>query len=75
MENISVCVVEDNKDIRQALEQIIMMTDGYPGGSWGDELYCETLFLIHGDPGRHLVAPFGMTAWYEPDRHSPQNKR
>jgi len=29
MENISVCVVEDNKDIRQALEQIIMMTDGY----------------------------------------------
>jgi len=29
MENISVCIVEDNKDIRQALEQIIMMTDGY----------------------------------------------
>lgn len=29
MENISVCIVEDNKDIRQALEQIVMMTDGY----------------------------------------------
>ncbi len=46
-------------------ERFVMMTDGYPGGSWGDENYCDTLFLIHGDPGRRLVAPFGMTAWYE----------
>jgi len=29
MKNISVCIVEDNKDIRQALEQIIMMAEGY----------------------------------------------
>jgi len=29
MRNISVCIVEDNKDIRQALEQIIMMAEGY----------------------------------------------
>jgi predicted metal-dependent peptidase len=56
-------------------ERFIMMTDGYPCGSWGDELYCDTLFLIHGDTGRKLVAPFGMTAWYEPDRHSPQNRK
>lgn len=27
--NITVCIVEDNNDIRQALEQIIKMTDGY----------------------------------------------
>lgn len=27
--NISVCIVDDNKDIRSALEQIIMMTEGY----------------------------------------------
>ena len=47
-------------------ERFIMMTDGYPGGSWGDENYCDTLFLIHGDTQRRLVAPFGMTAWYEP---------
>jgi len=56
-------------------ERFIMMTDGYPCGSWGDELYCDTLFLIHGDTGRRLVAPFGMTAWYEPDTNSPQNRR
>ncbi|MBX3257613.1 MAG: response regulator transcription factor [Chitinophagaceae bacterium] len=29
MDTISVCIVEDNNDIRQALEQIIMMADGY----------------------------------------------
>ena len=56
-------------------ERFIMMTDGYPCGSWGDENWCDTLFLIHGDTQRRLVAPFGMTAWYEPDRHSPQSKR
>lgn len=53
-------------------ERFIMMTDGYPCGSWGDENYCNTLFLIHGDTARRLVAPFGMTAWYEPDAHSPK---
>ncbi|MBW7890345.1 MAG: response regulator transcription factor [Chitinophagaceae bacterium] len=29
MDTISVCIVEDNHDIRQALEQIISMADGY----------------------------------------------
>ena len=56
-------------------ERFIMMTDGYPCGSWGDELYCDTLFLIHGDTQRKLVAPFGMTAWYEPDSRSPKGKK
>ena len=56
-------------------ERFIMMTDGYPCGSWGDEFYCDTVFLIHGNPQRNLVSPFGMTAYYEPDQHSPQNRR
>jgi len=47
-------------------ERFVMMTDGYPCGSWGEDQYCDTLFLIHGDPGQRLVAPFGMTAWYTP---------
>jgi DNA-binding NarL/FixJ family response regulator len=29
MKNISVCIVEDNKDIRLALEQIILMAEGF----------------------------------------------
>lgn len=49
-------------------ERFVMMTDGYPYGSWGDPDYCDTVFLIHGDPGRRIVAPFGMTAYYEPNK-------
>ena len=34
---ISVCIVDDNKDIRSALEQIILMADGYTlAGSFPD---------------------------------------
>jgi predicted metal-dependent peptidase len=44
-------------------QRFIMFTDGYPGGSWGEENYCDTLFVIHGNDS--IVAPFGMTAYYE----------
>jgi predicted metal-dependent peptidase len=44
-------------------QRFIMFTDGYPGGSWGDENYCDTLFVIHGNDT--IKAPFGMTAYYE----------
>ncbi len=44
-------------------QRFIMFTDGYPGGSWGSEEYCDTLFVIHGNDS--IVAPFGMTAYYE----------
>lgn len=44
-------------------KRFIMFTDGYPCGSWGDENYCETLFVIHGT--KSIVAPFGQTAYYE----------
>lgn len=43
-------------------KRFIMFTDGYPCGSWGDEEYCETLFVIHGSDT--IVAPFGQTAYY-----------
>ena len=43
-------------------KRFIMFTDGYPGGGWGDENYCETLFVIHGNDS--IVAPFGQTAYY-----------
>ena len=44
-------------------KRLIMFTDGYPCGSWGDELYCDTLFVIHGNES--IVAPFGQTAYYK----------
>jgi predicted metal-dependent peptidase len=44
-------------------KRFIMFTDGYPCGSWGDEDYCETLFIIHGNES--IIAPFGQTAHYK----------
>lgn len=43
-------------------KQFIMFTDGYPWGSWGDENYCDTLFVVHGN--ETIEAPFGVTAHY-----------
>lgn len=43
-------------------KRFIMFTDGYPCGGWGDEDFCETLFIIHGNDS--IVAPFGQTAYY-----------
>lgn len=50
-----------NNDIQP--KKFIMFTDGYPCGSWGDEEYCDTLFIVHGD--KDIIAPFGQTAHYE----------
>jgi len=44
-------------------KRFIMFTDGYPCGSWGDENYCESLFIIHGNDT--IIAPFGQTAHYK----------
>lgn len=44
-------------------KRFIMFTDGYPCGSWGDEDYCETLFIVHGNDS--IVSPFGQTAYYK----------
>jgi predicted metal-dependent peptidase len=44
-------------------KKFIMFTDGYPFGSWGDETYCDTLFIIHGTTS--IVPPFGAYAYYE----------
>jgi predicted metal-dependent peptidase len=46
-------------------KKFIMFTDGYPWGSWGDEDYCETVFIIHSNHNKDLQAPFGVTAHYE----------
>lgn len=43
--------------------RFVLFTDGFPCGSWGDPNYCDTLFVIHGNT--KIVAPFGLTAYYE----------
>jgi hypothetical protein len=39
-----------------------MFTDGYPYGSWGDENFCDTVFIIHGT--ETIEPPFGTWAYY-----------
>ena len=46
-------------------KKFIMFTDGYPFGTWGDDSYCDTVFVIHGHHDKNLKAPFGVTAHYE----------
>jgi predicted metal-dependent peptidase len=44
-------------------KKFIMFTDGYPCGGWGDEDYCDTIFIVKGN--EHAEAPFGQTVIYE----------
>lgn len=43
---------------------LLMLTDGFPFGEWGEPLYCPTIFFIMGNDGR-IKAPFGITIHYE----------
>jgi predicted metal-dependent peptidase len=48
--------------------RLIMFTDGYPFGSWGDEEYCDTTFILHGTTS--IVPPFGTHAYYDESKKS-----
>ena len=45
-------------------KKFIMFTDGYPWDSWGDDSYCDTVFVIHSHNDKNLQAPFGVTVHY-----------
>ena len=44
-------------------KKFIMFTDGMPFSEWGDEQYCETVWIIKGNPG--CEPPWGIWAHYE----------
>ena len=47
-------------------KKFVMFTDGYPFGSWGEESYCDTLFIVHGEKQEKVPeSPFGITVKYE----------
>ena len=46
-------------------KKFIMFTDGYAWDSWGEEDYCDTIFLIHSHHDKNIQAPFGTTLRYE----------
>ena len=57
------CVFQYFKENEIEPKRHIMFTDGYPNGSWGDEQYCDTVFIMHGTTS--IVPPFGQYAYYE----------
>ena len=44
-------------------KKFIMFTDGEPFGEWGEEEYCETVWIIKGNP--ECEPPWGIWAHYE----------
>jgi predicted metal-dependent peptidase len=44
-------------------KKFIMFTDGMPGNGWGDENYCDTVWIIKGNP--NCEPPWGIWAHYE----------
>lgn len=44
-------------------KKFIMFTDGMPCGEWGEEEYCETVWIIKGNP--NCEPPWGIWAHYE----------
>jgi predicted metal-dependent peptidase len=47
-------------------KRLVVFTDGYPCGSWGDEVYADTVWVIHGNTT--IVPPFGQYAYYEEEK-------
>ena len=56
------CVFKYMKEHNITPEKLVMFTDGYPFGSWGDPEYCDTVWIIHGD--RNPNPPFGTWTLY-----------
>jgi len=60
------CIFDDLKEAGRVPNRLIVFTDGYPFGSWGDADYCDTTWIIHGDPNPN--PPFGTYAIYDDHR-------
>ena len=56
------CIFTHLKEQGRVPTRLIVFTDGYPYGSWGDADYCDTTWIIHGDPDPK--PPFGTFALY-----------
>ena len=57
------CIFNYLKSEGRVPNRLIVFTDGYPWGSWGDPDYCDTTWIIHGDPNPN--PPFGTYAIYD----------
>ncbi len=49
-------------------KRLVVFTDGYPFGSWGDENYTDTVWILHGTTS--IVPPWGQYAYYEESKNN-----
>ena len=57
------CFYEYFKENDITPHRLVVFTDGYPCGSWGDENFCEVTWILHGTTT--IEPPFGTWAYYE----------
>ena len=60
------CMFKYLKDNDISPKRLVVFTDGYPFGTWGDANYCETVWIVHGNNNPN--PPFGQWAIYEEDK-------
>jgi predicted metal-dependent peptidase len=49
-------------------KRLVVFTDGYPFGSWGDENYADTVWILHGNTS--IEPPWGQYAYYDEEKAS-----
>ena len=57
------CIFTYLKNEEITPRRLIVFTDGYPFGSWGDSEYCDTTWILHGTTT--IVPPWGTHAYYD----------
>jgi len=57
------CMFKYLKDNEIEPKRLVVFTDGFPFGSWGDENYADTVWILHGTTT--IVPPWGQFAYYD----------
>ena len=57
------CIFKYLKDNEIEPKRLVVFTDGYPFGSWGDENYADTVWILHGTTS--IEPPWGQFAYYD----------
>jgi predicted metal-dependent peptidase len=61
------CMYHFMRDNEIEPKRLVVFTDGYPYGSWGEPDYADTVWILHGTTS--IVPPFGQYAYYEAEKH------
>ena len=57
------CIFRYLKDNEIEPKRLVVFTDGFPFGSWGDENYADTVWILHGTTT--IEPPWGQYAYYD----------